>query len=255
MHTVIVFYYGTDVAQGREWRVKRHQRFVSCYIVPCYSQGFADLPFFLRYFSGVRLLKAVIRREGNSMRSSITCALALLTLLGCSKVQQKDVVEDSQKKDVEGVTNDVKGWENLRWGMNEKAVREVLGKDVVVGRGDSDNQLKIENVQLFGVEFTAYLNFPEPAKRLVNAVFMATYESVNKYHFDALEKNLILKYGTPSSREDDIKPEPPGAQLLKRSWRFRSTKVGLLFSEIGEQSVKRSVMLVVDYVDANAKKD
>jgi hypothetical protein len=168
------------------------------------------------------------------MQTFLICALTLLTLLG-SRVQEIDV----------------KGLENLKWGMTEKEVKKALGKDAVVGRGDSDYQLRVQNIQLFGLEFDAYLNLPKPSRKLVSVVLMATFSPINKSDFEVLEQNLILKYGTPSSKKDDIKKDIVIAQKLTRGWRLPSTTVGLLFTEIR----KFSVMLAVDFADAKAEKE
>ena len=150
-------------------------------------------------------------------------------------------------------TADVFGWSNARWGMSETEVAAAFAGDIVrlekaEDYRDDYSPLGIDRLQIDGESYNVRFLFAKKTQRLVEVQIQGLDAEWHLFEerFNALEKLLTEKYGTPFQRNDETKPSSSGGTWVNktRSWKRPSTRIELNYIATG---VSKTRVLNVRY--------
>jgi hypothetical protein len=137
--------------------------------------------------------------------------------------------------------DDLAGWEALRWGMTAAEIREALGDRVAAlpGRwlyGGAYAELAVEDVEIGGLAFTAYLQMNAESHRLQQVLLERRRTGALPAAFEAALAELTRILGPPST---DCAQAKSGGQPLdyEVTWRFPTTTVHAKFLDFSTTSV------------------
>ncbi|MEQ9609514.1 MAG: hypothetical protein RLN99_17785 [Kiloniellaceae bacterium] len=137
--------------------------------------------------------------------------------------------------------DDVAGWDATRWGMTEAQIESALGERVVrlPGRwlyGNAYADLAVEDVDVGGLAFTAYLQINAESHRLQQVLLERRRTQAVPGVFDALIDALEDGYGPPDEVCTQAKSggEPLDYQL---TWRFATTTLHAKFLDFSTTAV------------------
>ncbi|GAB4357627.1 MAG: hypothetical protein Kow00114_09350 [Kiloniellaceae bacterium] len=136
---------------------------------------------------------------------------------------------------------DVAGWDVLRWGMTQAQIESALGDRVtrLPGRwlyGNAYADLAVEDVEVDGLQFTAYLQMNAESHRLQQVLLERRRVGAVPAAFERLVGRLIETLGPPST---DCAQAKSGGQPLdyQLSWRFPTTTVHAKFLDFSTTAV------------------
>ena len=136
---------------------------------------------------------------------------------------------------------DVPGWDVLRWGMTEAQIEDALGDRVtrLPGRwlyGNAYADLAVEDVEVGGLQFTAYLQMNAESHRLQQVLLERRRVGAVPAAFEQLVDSLIDTLGPPSA---DCAQAKSGGQPLdyQLTWRFPTTTVHAKFLDFSTTAV------------------
>src|SRR5579862_5841772 len=124
---------------------------------------------------------------------------------------------------------DVDGWDKIKWGMTMAEARAAYGISAQPERQDDWTLLKLNPVQVSGVEMSVQVGARIPGEK-ISLVRMWSYfglptapSSARPQDFDTLRAALIQKYGPPASEE--LKRGENFRLLKAVHWTFPSTAI------------------------------
>lgn len=136
---------------------------------------------------------------------------------------------------------DVPGWDVLRWGMTEAQIESALDDRVarLPGRwlyGNAYADLAVEDVEVGGLAFTAYLQMNAESHRLQQVLLERRRVGAVPAAFERLVDSLTETLGPPST---DCTQAKSGGQPLdyQLTWRFPTTTVHAKFLDFSTTGV------------------
>jgi hypothetical protein len=137
--------------------------------------------------------------------------------------------------------DDLAGWGELRWGMTAAEIRDALGDRVAAlpGRwlyGGAYAEFAVEDVEIGGLAFTAYLQMNAESHRLQQVLLERRRTGALPAAFEAALAALTETLGAPSA---DCAQAKSGGQPLdyEVTWRFPTTTVHAKFLDFSTTSV------------------
>ena len=137
--------------------------------------------------------------------------------------------------------DDLPGWRDSRWGMTEDEVERAFGDDAtrLPGRwlyGGAYADLAVRDVEIAGLEFTAYLQMNAQTDRLQQVLLERRRVGALPAAFEQLVDGLIETLGPPAT---DCAQAKSGGQPLdyQLTWRFPSTTVHAKFLDFSTTAV------------------
>lgn len=137
--------------------------------------------------------------------------------------------------------DDLSGWEGLRWGMTAAEIRDALGDRAAAlpGRwlyGGAYAELAVENVEIGGLAFTAYLQMNAESDRLQQVLLERRRTGALPAAFEAALAALTETLGAPSA--DCAQAKAGGRPLdYEVTWRFPTTTVHAKFLDFSTTAV------------------
>ena len=136
---------------------------------------------------------------------------------------------------------DLPGWDATRWGMTAAEVETALGERAfhLPGRwlyGGAYAELAVENIEVGGVVFTAYLQMNAETDRLQQVLLERRRIGAVPAAFEQIIDALTQRFGPPAT---DCAQAKHGGQPLdyKVTWRFPSTTLHAKFLDFSTTSV------------------
>jgi hypothetical protein len=136
---------------------------------------------------------------------------------------------------------DLPGWRDTRWGMTEDEVDRALGDDAtrLPGRwvyGGAYADLAVRDVEIAGLEFTAYLQMNAQTDRLQQVLLERRRTGALPAAFEQLVDGLVETLGPPAT---DCAQAKTGGQPLdyQLTWRFPTTTVHARFLDFSTTAV------------------
>lgn len=137
--------------------------------------------------------------------------------------------------------DDPAGWQGLRWGMTAAEIREALGDRITAlpGRwhyGGAYAELAVEDVEIGGLTFTAYLQMNAETNQLQQVLLERRRTGAVPVAFERVLADLEARYGPPSS---DCAQAKSGGQPLdyQITWRFPTTTLHAKFLDFSTTAV------------------
>jgi hypothetical protein len=137
--------------------------------------------------------------------------------------------------------DDLAGWQGLSWGMTAAEIRDVLGARVTTlpGRwlyGGAYADLAVEEVEIGGLAFTAYLQMNSETDRLQQVLLERRRTGAVPAAFEAALAELEQVLGPPAA---DCAQAKTGGQPLdyQITWRFPTTTVHAKFLDFSTTAV------------------
>ncbi|WP_193367160.1 hypothetical protein [Pelagibius marinus] len=136
---------------------------------------------------------------------------------------------------------DVPGWGATRWGMTADELRAALGSRVteLPGRwvyGGAYAELAVEEVEIGGLTFTAYLQMNDRTERLQQVLLERRRTGAVPAAFEQVIDALTSRYGPPA---EDCAQAKTGGQPLdyEVTWRFPTTILHAKFLDFSTTAV------------------
>ncbi|MEO3428220.1 hypothetical protein AAFN88_05140 [Pelagibius sp. CAU 1746] len=136
---------------------------------------------------------------------------------------------------------DLPGWDTTRWGMTGEELRAVLGERAaeLPGRwvyGGAYAELAVEEVEIGGLVFTAYLQMNDRTERLQQVLLERRRTGAVPAAFEQVVDALTERYGPPSG---DCPQAKTGGQPLdyEVTWRFPTTILHAKFLDFSTTAV------------------
>jgi hypothetical protein len=136
---------------------------------------------------------------------------------------------------------DLPGWGATRWGMTAGELRAALGERVTAlpGRwvyGGAYAELAVEDVEVGGLAFTAYLQMSAETDRLQQVLLERRRSGAVPAAFGQVIDALTSRYGPPAA---DCAQAKSGGQPLdyEVTWRFPSTTLHAKFLDFSTTAV------------------
>lgn len=137
--------------------------------------------------------------------------------------------------------DDLPGWQDLRWGMTAAQIRDELGDRVtpLPGRwlyGGAYAELAVEQVELGGLAFTAYLQMNSGTHRLQQVLLERRRVGAVPSAYEKVVDALEVTYGPASAECAQAKTggEPLDYQM---TWRFPTTTLHAKFLDFSTTAV------------------
>ena len=137
--------------------------------------------------------------------------------------------------------DDLVGWQGLSWGMTAADIRDALGARVTAlpGRwvyGGAYADLAVEDVEIGGLAFTAYLQMNSQTDRLQQVLLERRRTGAVPAAFEAALAELEQVLGPPAA---DCAQAKTGGQPLdyQITWRFPTTTVHAKFLDFSTTAV------------------
>ena len=137
--------------------------------------------------------------------------------------------------------DDLPGWRDTRWGMSKPELQRVLGDDAtrLPGRwlyGGAYADLAVQDVEIGGLAFTAYLQMNAQTNRLQQVLLERRRVGAVPAAFEQLVDSLMETLGPPAT---DCAQAKSGGQPLdyQLTWRFPSTTVHAKFLDFSTTAV------------------
>jgi hypothetical protein len=137
--------------------------------------------------------------------------------------------------------DDLPGWGATRWGMTGEELRAALGSRVtdLPGRwvyGGAYAELAVEEVEVGGLVFTAYLQMNAGTDRLQQVLLERRRTGAVPRAFEQVIDALTERYGPPA--EDCAQPKSGGQPLdYEVTWRFPATTLHAKFLDFSTTAV------------------
>jgi hypothetical protein len=136
---------------------------------------------------------------------------------------------------------DLPGWDATRWGMTGDELRAALGERVteLPGRwvyGGAYAELAVEEVEIGGLVFTAYLQMNDQTDRLQQVLLERRRTGAVPAAFEQVIDALTARYGAPAA---DCAQAKTGGQPLdyEVTWRFPATTLHAKFLDFSTTAV------------------
>lgn len=136
---------------------------------------------------------------------------------------------------------DVRGWDEARWGMTRAQLEQVLGERATVlsGRwlyGGAYAELIVADVALAGIDFTAFLQMDSESDRLRQVLLERRRVGATPEAFERLVGAMEARYGAPSQVCAQAKTggQPLDYQMI---WRFPTTTIHVKFLDFSTTAV------------------
>lgn len=136
---------------------------------------------------------------------------------------------------------DLPGWGATRWGMTAEELRRALGPRVtdLPGRwlyGGAYAELAVEEVEIGGLTFTAYLQMNDQTDRLQQVLLERRRVGAVPAAFEQVIDALTSRYGPPAG---DCAQAKTGGQPLdyEVTWRFPATTLHAKFLDFSTTAV------------------
>ena len=137
--------------------------------------------------------------------------------------------------------DDLPGWQGLRWGMTAAEIHDKLGERTTAlpGRwlyGGAYAELAVEDVDLGGLAFTAYLQMNAATERLQQVLLERRRVGALPVAFEQLIDSLEAAYGPPVA---DCAQAKTGGEPLdyQMTWRFPTTTLHAKFLDFSTTAV------------------
>ena len=137
--------------------------------------------------------------------------------------------------------DDLPGWRDTRWGMTAADVEAALGGDLLrlPGRwlyGGAYADLAVQEVEIGGVAFTAYLQMNAKSDRLQQVLLERRRTGAVPAAFEQVVEALVADYGPPAA--DCARAKSGGRPLdYEVTWRFPSTTLHAKFLDFSTTAV------------------